>query len=832
MAADTFRRSDPAASVNFQLSLPPHLAALQQSSKDNTEHTLPSPTPVTKRPQPGLRSSPSGHVDLFNKQPVDRGYAASCPGELSAGLLPPNAIAGYRLDGVIGHGGMGTVYLGRQVSLDRPVAVKVMSKEWASDPVFVARFVREAYAAAQLNHPNVVQIYDIGEVHGGRYFTMEYVKGRSLADLVKARGKLEVEAAVGYVLQAARGLKHAHDRGIIHRDIKPDNLLLDEFGVVKVADLGLVKTPDLTAHQDSLIDDKRCQESGLHTLPPDMTGARMALGTPAYMAPEQCRDATSVDHRADVYSLGCTLYALLTGTQPFHAANTIELMKKQAYEPPVPPEQLNPRIPADVSGIVCRMMAKLPADRYRSMGEVVRTLEQWLGVQSNGKFLPREEQIAEMERVVGRFYTSPVAGARHRAVSGFLFGCAVAAVLMTFFGQMSYTFGLAGLILHAAVVNFTLTGWSGKTYLYRRLRRFAGGLTVGDWLVAAGAAGLFVAFLWMSGLLAVWVGCGLIGAAAGVVLWAGFDQRVAAERFPAVEEADGLARRMRAQGVAEAEAKLFFAKYAGKRWEEFFEAVFGFEAKLAVRADLRGRAVGTRPKFAAWREPLVALCNHVEAARQKARERDMLEKAEFQRLLAAGTPRAAARDQAAATAAALVEQASVIRESTDLNRPDAPSQSGVIAFRPLLRSNAVVPGLTDPPTDHLSEVADWLIGKTVRGILAAVLVAACGLWVVQNGLLRWGGPPADGITPLVLPGVPAEWTAWCDTANAGWGGVLLLASLFYRGKRMAGLTLLGAGVTVFGHKLGIRTVEPVRDYHVAMFLGTVLALVGYRLGRR
>ena len=128
------------------------------------------------------------------------------------------------------------MYLARQLSLDRPVALKVMSKRWATDPVFVARFTREAYAAAQLSHPNIVQIHDIGEVDGTRFFSMEYVPGRiARRRSSSSSGKLDPETAVGYILQAARGLKHAHDRGMIHRDVKPDNLLLDDQGLVKVA---------------------------------------------------------------------------------------------------------------------------------------------------------------------------------------------------------------------------------------------------------------------------------------------------------------------------------------------------------------------------------------------------------------------------------------------------------------------------------------------------------------------------------------------------------------------------------------------------------------------
>ncbi|HEY1189997.1 MAG TPA: serine/threonine-protein kinase, partial [Gemmata sp.] len=144
---------------------------------------------------------------------------------------------------VLGKGGMGAVLLGRQLSLDRKVAIKVMHPKIAAHPSFVARFTREAYAAAQLTHHNVIQIYDIGEDHGQHFFSMEFVPGRSLMELVKAEGRLAADVAVGYTLQAARGLRYGHKQGMVHRDIKPDNLMLNTEGIVKVADLGLVKLP-------------------------------------------------------------------------------------------------------------------------------------------------------------------------------------------------------------------------------------------------------------------------------------------------------------------------------------------------------------------------------------------------------------------------------------------------------------------------------------------------------------------------------------------------------------------------------------------------------------
>ncbi|MCI0703152.1 MAG: serine/threonine protein kinase, partial [Planctomycetia bacterium] len=333
-------------------------------------------------------------------------------------FIPPRTeVRGYEIERELGRGGMGTVYLARQLSLDRPVALKVMSKRWANDPVFVARFTREAYAAAQLSHPNIVQIHDIGEVDGSRFFSMEYVPGKSLADVVRTQGKLDPETAVSYVLQAARGLKHAHDRGMIHRDVKPDNMLLDDQGLVKVADLGLVKTPATTPGDDRL--EKKSSSSPLLLLPADMTGARIALGTPAYMSPEQCRDAATVDHRADIYSLGCTLYVLVTGRPPFDGTTAVELMTKHAYDPLVPPEQIVSRVPKELSAVILRMMEKSPDDRFQTMGEVVRTLEGWLGVHHAGTFSPREEQISKLEGYVLQFNTCVSAILRGRLIAGF-----------------------------------------------------------------------------------------------------------------------------------------------------------------------------------------------------------------------------------------------------------------------------------------------------------------------------------------------------------------------------------------------------------------------------
>jgi hypothetical protein len=739
---------------------------------------------------------------------------------------------------------MGTVYLARQLSLDRPVALKVMSKRWVADPVFVARFTREAFAAAQLNHPNVVQIYDIGEVDRTKFFSMEYVPGRTLADVVKAEGKLDPETAVGYILQAARGLKQAHDRGMIHRDVKPDNLILDDQGIIKVADLGLVKTPGTTAESDRPTNTPR----GLRALPPDITGTRMALGTPAYMAPEQCRDAAAVDHRADVYALGATLYVMVTGRPPFDGSTAVELMTKQAYAPLTPPEAHVNRVPKELSAVIQRMMAKDPGDRFPDMGELIRTLEQWLGVHRTGTFSPREEQIDQVERIVRQFNEAPSALLRGRALAGATSAFVLSAVLLLFFGRIGLAFGLAGLVLQGTLAYFVLNGLANKTYLFRRARQFAFGLSVGDWAVAAAGVGLFGVLLWLMGLFWAWAGFGLAGVALAAALRYGLDRPAERERRESLEGCERLMRRLRQHGVDEEELRQFVAKYAGRDWEEFYEALFGYEAKLAARAALlRGGSAGVREKFAGWREPLIALIDRVEKARQEARARKLLERVEKARLLAVGLAEPAAGAHAAAAAADMVQHAHAARYADPSRRTIGPAARTPVGLPTvvnlLARSGPIpIPAPTEPPRppDRISRLVGLVVGPPVRAVLAAVLLAGCCLWACQNRLfgpdLTLPAPVVEtetaGTMPLALDGVPIEWTGWCDSANVGWAGVLLLASLFFRGNRTALLAMLGAAVVVLGHKLGIRTVEPVRDHHVSWLLGSVFALVGYRLGRR
>ena len=260
----------------------------------------------------------------------------------------------FKITKKLGQGGMGTVYLAQQISLDRPCALKVMMKELAQKPGFLDRFVREARAMAKINHPNVVQCYGVFEEKGLNFVAMELMDGQSMQDWVDDLGKLPVADAVLVTCVVAEALQHAHDLSMVHRDIKPDNILVTKKGIIKVADLGLAKSTD---------EDMSMTQSG--------TG----LGTPHYMPPEQARNAKHVDNRCDIYALGVTLYHFLTGKVPFAGESIVELITNKEKGVFQPAHRVNSQVPERLSLIVDKAMAKDPKHRYQHMKDLVKDLE-------------------------------------------------------------------------------------------------------------------------------------------------------------------------------------------------------------------------------------------------------------------------------------------------------------------------------------------------------------------------------------------------------------------------------------------------------------------------
>ncbi len=273
----------------------------------------------------------------------------------------------YRLLGHLGTGGMSSVFLGEHVVINRRVAIKVLPPQRTKDTSYLQRFLREAKATARLNHPNIVRAYDIDEQRGTHFMVMEFVAGRDLKTVVLEDGPLPLPLAANYIAQAACGLQHAHTCGLVHRDIKPANLVVNQQGVVKILDLGLARLD----HDE---------ESASLTL----EHRENVMGTADYLAPEQARNCHDVDHRADIYSLGCTFYFLLTGHPPFTEGTLAQRMLKHQTERPRDVRADRPDCPHALAEVCMRMLEKDPEKRFDQADQVAARLQRWLVGQGNG----------------------------------------------------------------------------------------------------------------------------------------------------------------------------------------------------------------------------------------------------------------------------------------------------------------------------------------------------------------------------------------------------------------------------------------------------------------
>ena len=263
-------------------------------------------------------------------------------------------LAGCKIIKLLGKGGMGSVYLGRQVDLGRFVALKILSKNLIQEEGFLRRFRREARSVASLSHPNIVQVFQYGEEDGIHFIVMEYIEGETLGARVSNSKTLEEAEAIRIAKETATAIQEAQRKNIVHRDIKPDNIILDKSGQVKVTDFGLAK--NLSGSQDQSLVTKQI------------------IGTPAYISPEQIK-GTEIDPRSDIYSLGATLYHVVAGKPPFTARNPFELLEKHLKEKPVPPKEINEELSEGISDVVLKCLAKDPKGRYQSCQELIEDLE-------------------------------------------------------------------------------------------------------------------------------------------------------------------------------------------------------------------------------------------------------------------------------------------------------------------------------------------------------------------------------------------------------------------------------------------------------------------------
>jgi formylglycine-generating enzyme required for sulfatase activity/predicted Ser/Thr protein kinase len=318
-------------------------------------------------------------------------------------------LGGVKIERLIGKGGMGTVYRGHQLDLERPVAVKVLAPALTSDPKRVQQFLREAKALGKLEHPNIVTIYTAGKEDETLFIVMQLVEGESVDKLVRREGALAIERACDIVTQAAKGLYEAHEKGIVHRDVKPENLLL-AGETIKVVDFGLARMEG----------DAFRFASG------------RIVGTPHFMSPEQI-DGREVDARTDIYALGATFYYLLTGTRPHEGDTPVDILLKHINETLIPPRERRREVPEELSRLVCKMMVKDASARYQSLREVLRDIEPARRGQSISVELPKEDvralDIAATAALAAPLVPEPVRIERPRSFRYFAGGLAAAALL-------------------------------------------------------------------------------------------------------------------------------------------------------------------------------------------------------------------------------------------------------------------------------------------------------------------------------------------------------------------------------------------------------------------
>ena len=283
-------------------------------------------------------------------------------------MLPPGSVLGqrYRLDRQIGSGSMGVVYAAHDLSRDRPVALKMIDRSHTADATMVARFQREGRIVSDLRHPNIVEVFDVGEIDGDWVMTMELLDGTNLADAIEATTAYTPESAIPILRGVLDALEIAHARQIIHRDIKPQNIFLARNGggaaTVKVLDFGVAKVVGLNSEDQ-------------------LTRSGTILGTPEFMAPEQAT-GKGADHRSDLYAVACVAYAMLCGRPPFVDNWPMRIVMKQAFEPPVPPSRLRPELARapEIDRVMARALEKNPEDRYQSAGEMRAAIEALAGV--------------------------------------------------------------------------------------------------------------------------------------------------------------------------------------------------------------------------------------------------------------------------------------------------------------------------------------------------------------------------------------------------------------------------------------------------------------------
>ncbi|MDG2221541.1 MAG: serine/threonine-protein kinase [Rubripirellula sp.] len=753
----------------------------------------------------------------------------------------PDRLGGYRILRVLGHGAMGEVYEARQVSLDRLVALKTIRNRILHHPATLARFTREAYSAAQLTHHNIVQIYDFGEDKGRYFFSMERVAGGTLAELVQRKKRLDPKLAAGYALQAARGLQFAHGHGMVHRDVKPANLLLSEAGVVKVADLGLVKLPDLLSEPKNTGDPSSITSAMASGTEVTMQGT--AVGTPAFMAPEQSLDAAAVDHRADVYSLGCTLFFLLTGLPPFEGTEAADVMKQHAAANPPSLRELNRRVPENLNRIVARAMAKRPQDRYASTAEMISDLEAYLGIASESGFTPSADQADQWEKISANFNVQSFPQRIVQRILPALVVLSLSLLLTTAWFAPSWWLLSPSFLTTAIVTALLLDDRRGGHPLVVSVRRWMTSLHWSDWSLGLVASAVMILVILLTGGT---IGL-VIGVTGGGLLGTLF--HFAAVR-PAHESqskplaiAERFIRNLRILGADEEGIQRMVARYSGTRWQPLFESLFGYQELGMMREQVQ-----RDPSFPVSTSSLSIadmLCAKFDArteANRIRRDQRRLFKIERRGLQCQGIGTDEAREQAWQIAAA------VVAEAKRPSQQDA--NAGIVAEAKRQRIKVMLADARSGKYRHpkiRSNPIKIVCGGQTRLVTGMILVAVFAIWGNQNGVfepiqqldafsdLRSGQLDLEEVSSAFRntaaatsnpEGVTNTHLLGSHPWSVGIAGLLLMLSAFVSGWRMTPPAIAASIIVLYGPNLGIPKLYQLTPWMVSAIVGIMIYVPG------
>jgi hypothetical protein len=798
----------------------------------------------------------------------------------------PRFLGGYVILRLLGHGPRGRALLARPVSLDDPAVLKVLAADRSGDPVFLAHHARDAFAAAQVEHPNLVAIRRLDARRGRHYAAVEWVGGPSLAEVLRETPKVEPGRAAVMILQAARGLRAAHRQGLRHRDVKPENLRLDVEGLVRVDDLGLEMTPSLAAALEAketgksapLLDaDAPASVARAAGEPPAPLPA--AVGTPAFMAPEQACDPLSADGRADIYALGGTFYNLVTGRSPFSGQTAVELIRKHAEEPLIPPGEFAPGLPRKVSEVIRTMLAKAPEERYPSMDVVVDVLEGSLGLRTDAAAGALSEAAEAARQAALALSASPV-----RRLRGWVL--TLSAGIWAAFELLLITLGLGNaalVILALGAMTALFAAVSSERTHGSELLRLAGVAALGSgpraWVLAGLIAAGALALLLSAGGCLPWlllVSAGGLAGAYHVFL----DRPLEAERERTLAEVRERLRRLRGLGHDEEKLREAFSGKGSPHEDWLAGWLFGHGAARAARQRHQVDAQAARAfRFPSWRDAVLSRLEKRIQDRFDRRHVRVLQGAEEARLEAQGVNLLTARRKARRIAKAMVLTAAEWRDETRLLAPSeaVTAPRGPALAEQLRRAAAAPEAILEPHEAHpgalrrrIDALANLLFGRRLRFLVGSGLVVLLAVWLDARSIItssqvrEQAGEIASTLRRAVLeadPGVLRElkWTSPIDWkrldepvdfdglpegpwkgirgANLAVAAIVLLASTF-SGRHVTGLAaLLAAFVALLGVRAGmalaVLTDRLGLDAHAqTRVLALAILAVGFAFPRR